>query len=114
MVISQGEIWWADLASPTGSGPGYRRPVVIVQGDAFNRSTLATVVVVPVTSALRWADAPGNVLLTVRSTGLDRVSVANVSQVVAVDRELLTERVGKIARVKLELILAGIDIVLGR
>ncbi len=114
MVISQGEIWWADLASPTGSGPGYRRPVVIVQGDAFNRSTLATVVVVPVTSALRWADAPGNVLLTVRSTGLDRVSVANVSQVVAVDRELLTERVGKISRVKLELILAGIDIVLGR
>lgn len=114
MVISQGEIWWADLASPTGSGPGYRRPVVIVQGDAFNRSTLATVVVVPVTSALRWADAPGNVLLTVRSTGLDRVSVANVSQVVAVDRELLTERVGKIARAKLELILAGIDIVLGR
>ena len=114
MVISQGEIWWADLASATGSGPGYRRPVVIVQGDAFNRSTLATVVVVPVTSALRWADAPGNVLLTVRSTGLDRVSVANVSQVVAVDRELLTERVGKIARAKLELILAGIDIVLGR
>ncbi len=114
MVISQGEIWWADLASPTGSGPGYRRPVVIVQGDAFNRSTLATVVVVPVTSALRWADAPGNVLLTVRSTGLDRDSVANVSQVVAVDRERLTERVGKIARVKLELILAGIDIVLGR
>ncbi len=114
MVISQGEIWWADLASSTGSGPGYRRPVVIVQGDAFNRSTLATVVVVPVTSALRWADAPGNVLLTVRSTGLDRVSVANVSQVVAVDRERLTERVGKIARVKLELILAGIDIVLGR
>ena len=114
MVISPGEIWWADLASPTGSGPGYRRPVVIVQGDAFNRSTLATVVVVPVTSALRWADAPGNVLLTVRSTGLDRVSVANVSQVVAVDRELLTERVGKIARAKLELILAGIEIVLGR
>ncbi len=75
---------------------------------------MATVVVVPVTSALRWADAPGNVLLTLRSTGLDRVSVANVSQVVAVDRELLTERVGKIARVKLELILAGIDIVLGR
>ncbi len=87
---------------------------MIVEGDAFNRSALATVVVVPVTSALRWADAPGNVLLTVRSTALDRVSVANVSQVVAVDRELLTERVGKISRVKLELIVAGIDIVLGR
>lgn len=114
MVISQGEIWWADLASPTGAGPGYRRPVVIVQGDAFNRSALATVVVVPVTSALRWADAPGNVLLTSRSTGLDRDSVANVSQLVAIDRELLTERVGKVSRAKLDLILAGIDIVLGR
>lgn len=114
MVISQGEIWWADLASPTGSGPGYRRPVVIVQGDAFNRSALATVVVVPVTSALRWADAPGNVSLTARSTGLDRDAVANVSQIVAVNRELLTERVGKISHVKLELVLAGIDIVLGR
>ncbi len=114
MVISQGEIWWAELASPTGSGPGYRRPVVIVQGDAFNRSALATVVVVPVTSALRWADAPGNVLLTSRSTGLDRDSVANVSQLVAIDRELLTERVGKVSRAKLDLILAGIDIVLGR
>ena len=114
MVISQGEIWWADLASPTGSGPGHRRPVVIVQGDAFNRSALATVVVVPVTSALRWADAPGNVLLTSRSTGLDRDSVANVSQLVAIDRELLTERVGKVSRAKLDLILAGIDIVLGR
>ena len=97
-----------------GSGPGYRRPVVIVQGDAFNRSALATVVVVPLTSTLRWAEAPGNVLLTARSTGLDRDCVANVSQVVAVDRELLTERVGKISRTKLELVLTGIDIVLGR
>lgn len=114
MVISQGEIWWADVASPTGSDSGYRRPVVIVQGDAFNRSALATVVVVPVTSALGWADAPGNVLLTSRSTGLDRDSVANVSQLVAIDRELLTERVGKVSRAKLDLILAGIDIVLGR
>ena len=113
-MISQGEIWWADLASPMGSGPGYRRPVVIVQGDAFNRSALATVVVVPLTSTLRWAEAPGNVLLTARSTGLDRDSVANVSQVVAVDRELLTERVGKISRTKLELVLTGIDIVLSR
>ena len=76
-MISQGEIWWADLASPTGSGPGpgYRRPVVIVQGDPFNRSTLATV---------------------------------------AVDRDLLTERVGKLSRAKLELVLTGIDVVLGR
>ena len=114
MVISQGEVWWADLDSPTGSGPGYRRPVLVVQGDAFNRSTLATAVVVPLTSDTRWAEAPGNVLLTARSTRLDRPSVANVSQIVAVDRSLLSERVGKISEAKLGLVLAGIDVVLGR
>jgi len=113
-VISQGEVWWADLRSPTGSDPGFRRPVVVVQGDPFNRSALATVVVVPLTSTLRWADAPGNVMLRARSTGLDRDSVANVSQIVAVDRDLLTERVGKVSRAKLDLLLAGIEIVLGR
>ena len=113
-MISQGEVWWADLPAPAGSGPGYRRPVVIVQGDPFNRSAIATVVSVPLTSTLRWADAPGNVRLDARSTGLPRASVANVSQVVALDRAILTERVGKVARSKLELILAGIDIVLGR
>ena len=72
MVISQGEVWWADLPDPTGSGPGFRRPIVVVQGDAFNRSNLATVVCVPVTSNLRWAEAPGNVRLTARATGLSR------------------------------------------
>ena len=113
-MISQGEVWWADLRSPTGSDPGFRRPVVVVQGDPFNRSALATVVVVPLTSTLRWADAPGNVMLRARSTGLDRDSVANVSQIVAVDRDLLTERVGKVSRAKLDLLLAGIEIVLGR
>ena len=113
-MISQGEVWWADLPAPIGSGAGFRRPVVVVQGDAFNRSTLATVIVVPLTSTLRWADAPGNVLLPTRSTGLDRDSVANVSQVIAVDRDLLTERQGKLSRAKVELVLAGIDIVLGR
>lgn len=114
MVISQGEIWWADLEAPLRSEPGYRRPVVVVQGDAFNRSAIATVVSVPLTSTMRWADAPGNVRLDARSTGLLRASVANVSQVVALDRSILTERVGKLSRAKLELILSGIDVVLGR
>lgn len=114
MVISQGEVWWADLPAPEGSEPGYRRPVVIVQGDAFNRSAIATIVSVPLTSTMRWADAPGNVRLDARSTGLPRASVANVSQLVALDRGILTERVGKLPRSKVELILAGIDIVLGR
>jgi len=114
VVISQGEVWWADLPAPEGSEPGYRRPVVIVQGDAFNRSAIATIVSVPLTSTMRWADAPGNVRLDARSTGLPRASVANVSQLVALDRGILTERVGKLPRSKVELILAGIDIVLGR
>ena len=114
MVISQGEVWWADLPEPTGSGPGFRRPVVVVQADALNRSRLATVVCVPLTSNLRWADAPGNVRLTPGLTGLSKESVANVSQVITLDKSLLTERSAKLPQAKLELILAGIDIVLGR
>ena len=113
-MIAQGEVWWADLPDPTGSGPGFRRPVVVVQGDAFNRSRIATAVCVPLTSNLRWADAPGNVLLPARSARLPRDSVADVSQIVAIDRGLLSERVGKLATRQLLLILAGIDIVLGR
>ena len=114
MVISQGEIWWADLPAPVGSAPGFRRPVVVVQGDALNRSRLATAVCVPLTSNLRWADAPGNVLLAARTTGLPRDSVANASQVVALDRSLLDERAGRLPRAKLELLLSGLDVVLGR
>lgn len=114
MVISQGEIWWADLPSPVGSGPGFRRPVVVVQDDALNRSRLATAVCVPLTSNLRWAGAPGNVLLATRATGLPQDSVANVSQIVALDRNLLDERAGKLPRAKLELLLSGVDVVLGR
>ena len=114
MVIAQGDVWWADLSAPTGSGPGFRRPVVVVQGDALNMSRVATVVCVPLTSNLRWTDAPGNVLLTARVTGLARDSVANVSQVIAIDKVVLTERVGKLSRAKTELVLSGIDVILGR
>ena len=114
-MIAQGEIWWADLPPVrTGSSPGFRRPVVVVQGDAFNRSALRTVVCVAMTSNMKWADAPGNVRLTARSTGLSRDSVANVSQLVTLDKGDLTERAGKLSDAKLGLVLAGIDIVLGR
>jgi mRNA interferase MazF len=114
VVIARGDVWWADLAEPIGSAPGFRRPVVIVQGDAFNRSRIATVVCVPLTSNLRWADAPGNVLLRAQSTGLPRDSVANVSQVVTIDHTLLMERGGTLSAREVDLILAGIDVVLGR
>lgn len=113
-MISQGEVWWADLAEPRGSEPVYRRPVLIVQGDAFNRSSIATVIVAPLTTDLRWAEAPGNVLLKARSTGLPRDSVANVSQIVAIDRAALTDRVGRASPAKVDLVLRGIDVVLGR
>jgi mRNA interferase MazF len=114
MVIAQGEVWWADLPAPAGSGPGFRRPVVVVQGEALNRSRIGTVVCVALTSNLGWANAPGNVMLPARLTGLPKDSVANVSQIVTVDRNFLTERVGKLPRAKSELVLAGIDVVLGR
>ena len=113
-MVAQGEVWWADLREPSGSEPGFRRPVIVVQGDPFNRSRIDTVVCVPLTSTLRWADAPGNVLLEARLTGLPKDSVANVSQLVTLDRAALTERVGRLSRAKLELVLFGIDIVLGR
>ncbi len=114
MVISQGEVWWADLGEPKGSEPGLRRPVIVVQGDTLNRSRIGTVVCVPLTSKLKWANAPGNVPLAARATGLPKESVANVSQIVAVDRMLLTERTAKLSRTKLDLVLAGIDVLLGR
>jgi len=113
-VIAQGEVWWVDLGEPAGSEPGFRRPVVVVQGEAFNASSLRTVVCVALTSNVRWADAPGNVLLSARTTGLPKASVANVSQLVTVDRDALTERVGRLSASNLELVLAGIDVVFGR
>ncbi len=113
-VIAQGEVWWADLGEPVGSAPGYRRPVLVVQGDALNRSRIATVVCVPLTSNLKWADAPGNVSLTASQAGLDRDSVANVSLIIAIDKAQLVERVGKVTARKLERVLAGVDVVLGR
>ncbi len=112
--MSQGEIWWADLGEPVGSAPGFRRPVLIVQGDALNRSRIATVVCVPLTSNLRWAGAPGNVALFERDTGLPKESVANVSQVVTLDKSALSEKVGRVPAGKLGLVFTGIDIVLGR
>ena len=113
-MISQADVWWADLGEPTGSAPGYRRPVVVVQCDAFNRSRIGTVVCVPLTSNMKWSEAPGNVMLSKRSTGLEKDSVANVSLLVALDKHQLIEQVGRISPRQLERVMVGIDIVLGR
>ncbi|MDP8923145.1 MAG: type II toxin-antitoxin system PemK/MazF family toxin [Chloroflexota bacterium] len=113
MVIGQGQIRWADLPELVASGPALRRPVV-VQGDSFNRSRISTVVCVPLTSTVRLANAPGNVLLSARSTGLPRDSVANVSQIVTLDKDVLTDYAGEVPLAQLRLMLADIDLVLGR
>jgi mRNA interferase MazF len=114
MVIRQGDVWWAELPAPSGSGRGFRRSVVVVQGDPLNRSGIATVVCVPITRNLGWSEAPGNVLLDARVTGLPRDSVANVSQIIAVDRALLMEHVARLPVHVLDRVLEGIDIVLDR
>lgn len=112
--VAQGDVWWAELPDPAGSGPGFRRPVVVVQGNALNRSRIATVVCVPLTSNLTWADAPGNTFLRGGVTGLPKDSVANPSQIVSIDRAFLAERVRRLGPKQLAQILHGIDVVLGR
>jgi mRNA interferase MazF len=102
------------LPAPAGSGPSFRRPVVVVQGDHLNRSRIATVVCVPLTSNLSWARAPGNALLSAKAAGLAKDSVANASQIIAVDRAFLTERVAKLSAKNLAQVMSEIDIVLGR
>jgi mRNA interferase MazF len=114
VVIHQGEIWWAELPEPVGSEPGFRRPVVVVQCNRFNQSSIATALCVPLPSNGRLADSPGNFLLSARSTGLPRDSVANVSLVLAVNKRQLVECVGQISQRELALIFIGIDMVLGR
>ncbi len=94
----RGEIWWASLPDPVGSEPGYRRPVLIVQDDRFTQSRMRTIVVVAITSNTRLAEAPGNVFLPHQSTQLPKDSVANVSQIVTIDKSCLTERVGSLPR----------------
>lgn len=111
-MIRRGEIWWATLPQPSASQPGFRRPVLIVQADAFNRSRIRTAIVAILTSNLRLAEAPGNVELNTDESGLPKDSVVNVSQIVSVDRSRLDERVGAIPIDKLESVDRGLRIVL--
>ena len=108
----RGEVWWATLPSPTASEPGYRRPLLIIQSDDFNRSHINTVIAVVITSNLLLADAPGNVLLSKKDTKLPKKSVANVSQLITVDKSLVTEKVGNLSSHKLREIEAGVRLVL--
>lgn len=112
MVVQRREIWWADLDEPRGSEPGFRRPILIVQADAFNRSRLRTVIGVVLTSNARLLDAPGNVLLPAADSGLPRDSVANVTQLVTLDEDFLAERAGRIPTRVMVRVEAGLRLVL--
>lgn len=110
--MKRGEVWWAELPEPTASEPGFRRPVLILQSDEFNRSRIATVVAVVITSNVGLAAAPGNVSLSKRSVNLSRESVVNVSQVVTLDKTFLRERVGRLPSTKLREVEEGIRLIL--
>jgi len=112
-VIRRGDIWWANIPAPSGSEPGYRRPVLIVQTDPFNQSGIETVVVVAFTSNLQRAAAPGNVLCRKQDTGLSVDSVANVSQLTTLDKSWLTRRVSRLAPHHLHEVEAGLRLLLG-
>lgn len=112
-VPARGEIWWADLSTPKGSEPGYKRPVLIVQSDFFNRSRIQTVLAVSLTSNLRLAKAPGNVLLTAEITGLPKDSVANVSQLITLDKSSLMDVAGKLDAVVMSRVEDGLKVILG-
>ena len=111
--MNRGEIWWAGLPGPKASDPGYSRPVLIVQSDAFNRSRIQTVVVIALTSNLRLADAPGNVKLSARKTGLPKNSVANISQIITLDKTFLRDKSGKLDEATITHVEDGIKLLLG-
>lgn len=113
MVVERGQVWWADLGEPEGSEPGFRRPVLIVQSNAFNRSRIQTVIAVVLTANLRLVEAPGNVLVPAKASGLPKDSIANVSQVVTIDKDFLTEPAGRIQGSLLSDVDSGLRLVLG-
>jgi mRNA interferase MazF len=113
VVVERGQVWWADLGEPDRSEPGFRRPVLVVSSDPFNRSRIRTVLAVILTANLRLVDAPGNVLVPARASGLPRDSVANVSQIVTLDKDFLTELAGRIRGATLSDIDSGLRLALG-
>jgi mRNA interferase MazF len=110
--VRRGDIWWADLDEPRGSEPGYRRPVLVVQADEFNRSRIATVLTVVLTTNLRLLDSPGNVLIPRKSGGLAKDSVANVSQLFTLDREFLEQHIGRLPPRLMAAVDAGLKLIL--
>ena len=110
--MKRGEIWWADLSNPVGSGPGYKRPVLVVQSNPFNASRIATVVVATVTSNLALAEAPGNVRISKSDSGLPQPSIVNVSQLITLDRTVLTIKVKALSGATMDKVDSGLKLVL--
>ncbi|MDI6736301.1 MAG: type II toxin-antitoxin system PemK/MazF family toxin [bacterium] len=110
--MHRGDIWWTSLPQPVGSEPGYRRPVIIIQSDDFNKSRIATLIGVVITSNIKISQAPGNVFLPMKITGLPKDSVANVSQVITIDKSFLTERIGSLPSNFLRQVEEGLRLVL--
>ena len=110
--MQRGEIWWASLPEPSGSGPGLRRPVLVIQSDLFNQSRIQTVIVAVITKNPALAEAPGNVLLSARVSRLPLDSVVNISQIITIDKSLLTEYVSTLTGKKMQQVAAGLRLVL--
>jgi mRNA interferase MazF len=110
--MRRGELWWASLPDPVGSGPGFRRPLLVLQSNEFTQSAIRTIICAVVGSNVRLAEAPGNVRVRARSSGLGRESVVNVSQLITVDKQLLTERIGRLAPELLREVDSGVRLVL--
>jgi mRNA interferase MazF len=111
--MTRGEIWWADLGVPFGSEPGFKRPVLVIQDDAYNKSNLNTVIVIAITSNLLLGDAPGNVLFTKKESGLAKDSIINVSQIVTLDKARLVQKAGKLKNNLMKEVEKGISMVIG-
>ena len=111
-MVSRGQIYWAELPEPIASEPGFKRPVVVVQADTFNKSRINTVVVITITSNLRLLEAPGNVQLTKSKSGLSKESVANVSQIITLDKSFLGQQIAKLDKIIMQQIDDGIRLVL--
>jgi mRNA interferase MazF len=111
-MVNRGEIWWVDLPEPIKSQPGFRRPVLIIQSDTFNQSKINTVICAVITSNLRLAEAPGNILLPARASGLAKDSVINVSQIITVDKSFLTEKIGELNQKLINKLEEGLKLVL--
>lgn len=112
-MVARGQVWWADLGPLQGSAPAWRRHVLVISADAFNRSRIKTVTVAAITSNLRLGAAPGNVALAAGSAGMDRNSVINVSQVVTLDKSDLTKLLGSLDVLKMEQVDASLRLALG-